>query len=380
MSQKWPDIVGFAMKEKTPQHVPIIFNDVTYETKDYKMIYHNKNKHLIKSLRSPDYNFDFNMNTGFFARWGKTKNEDPDFSPFGGEIADIEISTKCNGLKGKLCSMCYKSNTPDGKNMSFETFKKLFHKLNLDVLTQIAFGSGSTGEENPDTWKIMQYCRDNGIVPNITIADISDETADKLVKYCGACAVSRYDDKNFCYDSVKKLTDRGLKQTNIHICLHKNSICQVMETMNDYLTDERLSKLNAIVLLSLKQKGRGKKLETVSQEEFDKIVEFALTNKIPIGFDSCTAKKFLRSVKENENLKMFEMLVEPCESTVFSQYISVVGEFFPCSFCEGESTWSEGLDVINCNDFEKDIWSNERTVKFRDNLLKNCRNCIMFNV
>jgi hypothetical protein len=348
---------------------------------EYKVQYFkSKKSQLIKTFRSEGYNYNFNVNTGYFVRWGKTKEDDAEYSPYGGEIADIEISTKCNGLNGKLCSMCYKSNTPNGENMNLETFKKLFHKLNLDVLTQIAFGSGSTGEENPDTWEIMKYCRSNGIVPNITIANISDETADKLAQYCGAVAVSRYEDKNFCYDSIKKLTDRGLKQTNIHICLHKDSIEQVMETLSDYLTDERLKKLNAIVLLSLKQKGRGKKLDVVNQEEFNKIVEFSLANRIPIGFDSCTAKKFLNSVKNHKNFKQFETLVEPCESTIFSQYFSVDAKFFPCSFCEDEGAWKDGLNVIDCNDFIKDIWFNERVIKFRDTLLKNCRKCFMFNI
>ena len=33
----------------------------------------------IKILRSPDYNFIFNKDTGFFARWGKTIDDDPQY-------------------------------------------------------------------------------------------------------------------------------------------------------------------------------------------------------------------------------------------------------------------------------------------------------------
>jgi hypothetical protein len=355
---------------------------VKNKMKDYESFFYiNKtNNDVEKMFRSENYKYNFNLKNGNFIRWGKALEDDPEYSPFGGEIADIEISTKCNGINGKLCPMCYKSNTPDGQNMSYETFEKLFNKLNLDVLTQIAFGSGSTAEENPDIWKMFELCRSKMIIPNITVANISDETADKLFKYCGAVAVSRYADKNVCYDSVKKLTDRGLKQTNIHICVCKDTYNQVIETLNDYLTDERLKKLNAIVLLSLKQKGRGKNIQTINQEEFNQIVNFALENKIPIGFDSCTATKFLVSIKEHKDFKQFETLVEPCESTIFSQYFNVEGKFFPCSFCEGEEQWSEGLDVINCNNFIEDIWMNERVVSFRNKLLKNCRKCFMFKV
>ena len=51
-----------------------------------------------KALFSEDYNFIFKKNDGFFMRWGKTKEDDPQFSPYGPEILDLEISSgKCNG-------------------------------------------------------------------------------------------------------------------------------------------------------------------------------------------------------------------------------------------------------------------------------------------
>ena len=51
-----------------------------------------------KLLRSPTYNYDFNLRTGTLARWGRTKDEDPVMSPVGPEIADIEIVTGgCSG-------------------------------------------------------------------------------------------------------------------------------------------------------------------------------------------------------------------------------------------------------------------------------------------
>jgi hypothetical protein len=77
-----------------------------------------------KVVSSENYNFVFYKRSGFFARWGKTKDEDPEFAP-SPEILDIEITTKCNGPDGKLCPFCYKSNNPNGYNMSFHTFKTI---------------------------------------------------------------------------------------------------------------------------------------------------------------------------------------------------------------------------------------------------------------
>lgn len=81
-----------------------------------------------KFVRSGFYNYNFSYENGNFERWGKTKEDDPQIAPFP-EILDCEITTKCNGVGGKLCSFCYKGNTPKGHNMSFETFKNIIDKM-----------------------------------------------------------------------------------------------------------------------------------------------------------------------------------------------------------------------------------------------------------
>lgn len=165
----------------------------------------------VKCFRSEHYNYNYDKASGYFMRWGKTSEDDPQFSPFGPEIWDCEVTTICGGIsKQGPCRFCYKGNTPIGMNMSFDTFKRTFNKF-PKVLTQIAFGADAKCESNPDLWKMMEYAHLNGIVPNITVAEISDDVADNLAKYCGAVAVSYYD-KDTCFDSIKKLTDRGMKR------------------------------------------------------------------------------------------------------------------------------------------------------------------------
>ena len=36
---------------------------------------------MIKQFRSENYNYNFDMDTGVFARWGKKWIDDPQFSP-----------------------------------------------------------------------------------------------------------------------------------------------------------------------------------------------------------------------------------------------------------------------------------------------------------
>lgn len=356
----------------------------------------NKNKAMlmvkdgIKKFRSKDYNYNFRLDNGLFQRWGVTLEDNPPFSPFSPEIADIEITTSCKGPRlsngqHKLCSFCYKSNTPNGKYMSFDTFKTLLdkfpHRVNKDgtkdfLLTQIAFGVDAECNTNPDVWKIFAHCRENGIVPNLTVASIDDEVAQNIAKYCGACAVSRYSDKDICYDTINLLTNKyGMNQVNIHQLVAKSTVDNIWETLKDIKTDPRLSKLNAIVFLSLKQKGRGVTQEPISQKEFSKIIQYCLDNEIRFGSDSCGAGKLLKSLT-NEQYDKIIQVVEPCEAAALSFYCDVDAKYFPCSFMANEDgDWKEGIDMLTITDFVKDVWSNPKTLAFRDKVVE-CNKCL----
>ena len=334
-----------------------------------------------KTFNKPEYNFVFDTENGFFARWGRNMEDDPSYSPYGNEILDIEITDICKGPGGVPCPFCYKSNSPNNKsNMSFDMFKSIIDKM-PDTITQIAIGADAQGTANPDMIDMMAYSLFKNIIPNITVADISDDMAQKLSVLCGAVAVSRYKDKNYCYNSVKKLIDRDMKQINIHIMISEETLDQVYETINDYIEgDTRLKNLNAIVLLSLKKKGRGEGFTPLSQDKFKKVVDYALDNNVPLGFDSCSCHKFLDSVKNRNNFKELEMVSEPCESACFSAYINSKGDFFPCSFSEGEGEWEEGIHVQSCVNFVNDVWMHDKTKKFRNTLIKNNRICPLFEV
>jgi len=235
----------------------------------------------------------------------------------------------------------------------------------------------------------MEYCRNNDynyIVPNITINGygLTDEHADKLASLSGAVAVSHYGSE-LCYNTVKKLTDRGMTQINIHKMLCRETYESCFQVMNDIKSDPRLEKLNAIVFLFMKPKGNRNTFHKLdSFKDYKRLIDYALENNIKFGFDSCTAPMFLKAVKDHPNYQLFQTLAEPCESNLFSCYINVDGRAFHCSFTEGEVGW-EGIDVVNCNDFIKDVWHAEETCRFRGNLLKTiegkeCRSCPIFDL
>jgi hypothetical protein len=325
-----------------------------------------------KQLRSPSYKFIHSKKDGTFLRYGETIHDDPDWSPFGPEIADIEISTICS----QGCEFCYKSNTSVGENMDLETFKIVFEKL-PKTLTQIAFGIGSI-DANPELFDIFDYCKKHEVTPNVTINGfyMTDYFRDMLAEYCGAVAVSLYD-YNVCYNTIWDLGERGMKQLNIHAMLSEETYDRCMQVMRDSQTDDRLKKyLNAIVFLWLKPKGRGENLHQVSREKYESLVKYALDNKIRIGFDSCSASNFMKCA----GTEQFGNCAESCESTLFSIYINVKGIAYPCSFAEDKC---DGISIID-NDFW-DVWMGKSFKDFRDKVIANkdengFRMCPLYNL
>lgn len=296
-----------------------------------------------------------------------------------GNVYNIETSPDHNYLIGDvgiLSHNCYQSNTVRGKNMSLDTFKSIIDKMDRNLL-QIAIATGDLCA-NPDIWSMMEYARSKGIVPNITISGhlLHDSAVANLVRLAGAVAVSHYTD-DVCFNAVKRLTDAGMKQVNIHQLVADETKESCISVMKSYLTDERLKELNAIVFLSLKQKGRGAHFNRILDEDYSKIINFGLDNKIPIGADSCGAKKFLKAIEHRPDFERIEKFIEPCEAGCFSSYVSVDGVFTPCSFLEGVV---EGIDMNSVNDFQDDVWYSEKVVEWRELLLNNNRGCPVYEV
>ncbi len=336
-----------------------------------------------KYFCSDDYNYVFNLENGEFARWGRNKDDDPSYSEFGPELLDIEISTICSGIpqKGKdeptPCKHCYKSNTKVGSNMSFDTFQKIFSKIPKTVC-QIAFGIGDI-DSNLDFFKMMEFCRENKVIPNYTTNGfrITDEIAQRTVRTCGAVAVSSYvQNKDICYNAVQKFSDtnkslKGKLQINIHCLLSKETLNFCYEVAKDSKSDKRLSNLNAIVFLQLKECGRGKSYSQISAQEYSDFLNFLLENKIRFGHDSCCFPNLIFFSKESmkENIRL---VAEGCESARMSLYINTEGIAFPCSFVEDKF---KGNDVANCKSFINDIWNSSEVSSFRNALLKSTENC-----
>jgi hypothetical protein len=351
-----------------------------------------------KLVQSPSYNYIFDKTSGTFIRWGTTTLDDPPFSPYGPEILDLEISSgKCSGN----CLFCYKKNGVNEPevHMTFEQFKTILDKIPKN-LTQIAFGV-CDAHSNPDMFKMMRYAREHGVIPNVTFngLDVTPIVAKLAGRICGAVAVSIVNTEK-TYNAIKLLTDEidkpgnTLRQVNIHYMLAEETFERAFQIIQDIVHDPRLKKLNAIVWLQYKAKGRHPDAFHVisSVDKYKKLVQFCEAAKVGFGFDSCSAPLFFKTIEGRENESLMIAVAEPCEAFgMFSSYINYLGTYFPCSFCEGEQGWESGIDVLHCEDFLKDVWFSEKVNHWREIITnssnqcdckfsKMCRSCPVFDV
>lgn len=285
-----------------------------------------------------------------------------------------------------LVHNCYKGNTKGNtpQNMSLETFKKIFSSLS-PITNQIAFGITSIGS-HPEIFDIFQHCRDNRVIPNVTINGsdpVTDEQIKKLVSLCGAMAISvvfPYQEKGF--DLIKRITDAGGKQINIHFMISKQTIGNAYKVCDAMQNDPRLAKMNAIVFLGLKPKNRGQKFDVLPTEKYVDLINYCLDNGVRFGFDSCSCCKFMKAIEDNNSLnenqkKALTQCAEPCESGLFSAYIDSTGKYWHCSFGEGRED-SYGIDVTNIKDFTKEVWLTKPMVEWRSKLKNLDRECPLY--
>jgi MoaA/NifB/PqqE/SkfB family radical SAM enzyme len=345
-----------------------------------------------KIFESEDVSYRFNLRNGYTEVWGKNKDEDPLHSKYGPFIADIEIATSCSGINGKLCEYCYKSNTPNGENLSFENFKKIIKKINKNgQLQQVAFGLDAAATANPELWDMCDWLRSKYIVPNGTVADVSKETAMKIATHFGAVAVSWHNDfevlaKNCArfaptivahHSGNKNVT---LSQLNIHFVIMEETFEDCKKLFKMVKSDPRFLALNAIVLLGLKKCGRAEKnnFNSITDEHFKELVDIAFEEKIGIGFDSCSCSRFISSIKDRPDFEELKQVSEPCESFgLFSSYINVKGNYYSCSFSE---KIEEPMSVLNCDDFIEDIWYSKVVQKRREQSIKRGRTCPYYEI
>ena len=321
-----------------------------------------------------DYEIFFNTQSGFELLRGRDGKPDP-FSLELPSLIDVGIMGHC---KNK-CPFCYQGNEYE-PHMSLENFKRIIDETKHHV-NQIALGGRGDPNLHPNFREIVEYARANGVVPNYTTSGfgLTDDQI-KASQMCGAVAVSNYKTQE-TYDALNRLIDAGIK-TNIHFLLTKNTFFDAIKILHNYnpwasivprIIPFDLNKINAIVFLLFKQKGRGSQLDWLPNSDQLRVFSKALADidnkglKTKIGMDSCLINHVIKYVTLPPSIAM---AIDTCEGARMSMYITPSMEATPCSFSDKAQRISLKNKTI------KEIWENGESFKqFRKVLMKTKNNC-----
>ena len=295
---------------------------------------------------------------------GNDKEGKDPFMAEGPHLLDIGIMGRCK--RADVCTLCYQNASTEGINMDIKDYVNLLDQTK-NTLLQVALGGAGSPDEHPQFAEIIQETRARGIVPNYTTSgwDVTPQIAELTKKYCGAVAVSWYNE-----DIQLKAINEFLKQeciTNLHFVLHKNSIEEAMDILEGkHFHSDLFAKLNAIVFLLFKPIGKGSpKLKLEYDHKLSHFLEIVEEGDYPfkVGFDSCSVPALISSIDVNP------ILMEACEGGRFSAYVHSDLTLKTCSF-DVQNKFSVSLKE---NDF-KTIWGGEKFNSFR-NLMKTCTGC-----
>ena len=355
----------------------------------------------ISLYEDPEYHFRefFDKETGLWIT-GDCEDGTTPFRRSFPSLLDIGIMGHCPNGKAGICAkagiQCYQ-NAPNSTrdNMKLEDFKTIIDQCKGKTF-QVALGGAGDPNLHENFKEIVEYCKDNGIVPNYTTSgfNLTNEQVE-ISKQCGAVAVSQYsrleigqmpsyqvleDGSRIPTEmmqvfsetnpqtniAIQKFLDAGIT-TNIHYVLGKNTIKEAIIRLKNNLFPEGI---NAIVFLLHKPVGLGQESNMLHYDdpEVKEFFELIDNEKFPfkIGFDACSVPGIINFTKNIDSRS-----TETCEGSRTSAYIDAQMNMMPCSFGNQDKSYYVSLYDHTI----KEAWESEVFNNFRNHLFKACPNC-----
>jgi len=295
---------------------------------------------------------------------------DPFMSAFP-ELIDVGVMGHCthgaSGLCVKAGVQCYQNGLGiQQPNMTLDNFKKIVDECKGKTY-QLALGGRGDVDQHENFEEIIQYCQDNGVVPNFTSSGLgfTDNTIRICKEYCGAIAISWYRQPH-TLRAIQMLLDAGIK-TNIHYVLGNNSIDEAISLLR---SNGFPKGINAIIFLLHKPVGLGQQSNVLDihderVKEFFKLIDEEKFD-FKIGFDSCSVPGIINLTK-NINPDS----IDSCEGGRWSAYITADMKMLPCSFDNQDMRWAYNI----ANDSIKNAWDSAQFEDFRNHFKKSCGGC-----
>lgn len=263
----------------------------------------------------------------------------------GPNLLDVSITNRCN----RCCDFCYRHSTPVGDDITLDDYQIVIDNAKECGVQQIAIGGGEP-TVHPHFCEILKITRNNGIIPNYSTnaQNLTDKILRYTKKYCGAIAISVYDEFEEYKEIIKRIKSYGIK-VNFHLILSSDKIKKYSSFLKE--PPEWLADINALIFLNYKPANGNDSLclnkcdsKTITTF-FEVVNEFRLCG---IGFDSCSASYVCKY------LDVDCCYYDWCEGARRSAYINEKLDVYPCSF------YKNGVDSLR-NESLKWIWDNSQT-------------------
>lgn len=322
-----------------------------------------------KVYMNNSYFLGFDTKTGFEVLTGINGKPDP-FSLELPSLIDIGIMGHCHNK----CSICYQGDV-DEQHMDIADFIKIIDQIKHHT-NQVALGGRGDPNKHPQFEEFLMYAKHNNVIPNYTTSgrDLTPEEVELTKRYCGAVAVSNYY-QDFTYRALNMFMDADVK-TNVHFVFSKDTFDHAINLIqgNDVWEGRvNLDKLNAVVFLLFKKRGRAEKLAELAPTYYQinllclAIKEYGAICKFKVGMDSCLVNHYcdlIASLTVEEKLSL-----DTCEASRMSAYISPSLIMTPCSFYK----MNEGVSIQDKS--IKDVWDNSEVFLKTRKVLMNKKNC-----
>ena len=321
---------------------------------------------IIKNHFEQHYRTLFHQGSGFFVRKEDEGYPEPTWSADGPELIDLSITSYCQ----RSCSFCYReANATNYRHLSVEDISSVIEQAKDCGTLQIALGGGNPNE-HPRFVEIVKLIREYGIVPSYTTNGdgINDSVLKATADFCGAMAVSVYTpyDKTYYEKILRRIRSYGIK-INLHAIIRNDTL----DIWADWLLNPPtfIDCVNAVVFLNYKPIGKcGDYFVPSDKIKIEKFFRAANDCKcVKVGFDSCSISGIVQW------MNVPEVLIESCEASRFSCFISEDLKMYPCSFMVGKD-WYGDLRTQSLIE----IWQNNPYFcKYRENVLPlRCQNCL----
>lgn len=321
----------------------------------------------------------FNPYNGHYIRTERKKTGKDPFMRSFPALLDIGVCGGC--LSSLLCKIdCYQGKRPysPANDMKLEDYKKIINEGAKKGLQQVALG----GAGNPNDYiyfkEILQYTRENDIVPNYTTSGLGLSSPNQKIvwltkEYCGAVAVS-YHGEDYTKEALEAFISAKCI-TNIHFVLSKHTIIEAAWLLKQ-IKQGKYPTPNAIVFLLYKPIGCGTKDHVLTMndahdienlKEFFSKVHDMKDSGVQIGFDSCMTPGLLQFAQDFIDIRS----VDTCEAGRFSAYVTPDMHLLPCSFDNQAKEYAVDISKISI----EDAWNSNSFRLFREKFKTSCPNC-----